>query len=430
MKSWRVSPLNGPLRGTIRVPGDKSISHRAIMLNALAGNREGSGITGLLESEDVIATRRVVRATLGASHADESGPILCDCGNSGTTMRLMMGALSSWRGPDGGSAPDVILDGDESLRRRPMERVAKHLRTMGASIETTANKPPVKVSGRRLQGRDITIDVASAQVKSALLLAGLAATGRTTVRMPAASRDHTERMLRHFGCPVTEENSGRIVAVEGGATLRSRPVDVPGDISSAAFFLVAAMAAREADVTIENVGVNPLRTGILDVMNSAGARLECGSPRVESGEPRADLQVARAKWGALTIAGDDIPRLIDEIPVLSLAAALADTDESIVRDAAELRVKETDRIDAIVGEFASIGLTAKPTPDGLIIPGRQSVRGGRVQSRGDHRIAMTAAVAGLLSRDGVVVENVECVETSFPGFVRLMCSLGAEIAEF
>lgn len=397
MKSWRIEPLRGPLKGSIIVPGDKSISHRAVMLAA-------PQVTGLLESEDVKATRRVVSGASG------------DCGNSGTTIRLMMGLLAGREGVD------VTLDGDDSLRRRPMERVAGPLREMGAEITTTNGKPPVNIRGKKLTGRDVTIDVASAQVKSALLLAGLFADGRTTVRMPAASRDHTERMLEYFGVRIETQGQGRVVSVEGGQSFTPKPIDVPGDISSAAFVIAAAACAPDAEVTIRNLGVNPSRTGILDRFS-----VQLENSRTISNEPRADVVIASQSLGPITIGGDDVPRLIDEIPILALVAALADADESVIRDAKELRVKETDRIEAVVEEFRAIGLEATATEDGLIVPGRQKVRGGIVRSRGDHRIAMTGAVAGMLSRDGVIAENIECVETSFPGFADLFRSLGAII---
>lgn len=395
MTSWTVKPAQR-LSGSIIVPGDKSISHRAVMLGA-------PEISGLLESEDVKATREVSSGRSGY------------CGNSGTTMRLMMGILASRPGT-------VVLDGDESLMKRPMERVAKPLREMGADIRTTNGRPPVTITGARLEGREIAIDVASAQVKSALLLAGLHAAGITKVRMPAPSRDHTERMLEYFGVKVTVEDGGRVVSILGGQKLNPKPVDVPGDISSAAFVIAAALLCKDSEVTIRNLGFNPLRTGITDLLG-----LKAGHARVVSNEPRVDLTVSSSPVGALAIGGDDIPRLIDEIPILALIAALADADESIVTGAKELRVKETDRIDAIVGEFNSIGLAATPTDDGLIIPGRQKIRGGIIRSRGDHRIAMMGAVAGLVSTEGVTVENVSCVETSFPGFVELFRSLGADI---
>lgn len=419
MKSWFVRPAVGRLEGAVTVPGDKSISHRALMFNALAGRNPETEVTGLLRSEDVMSTKAAVEATLlgGAS-----GEVACDCGNSGTTIRLMMGILA-------GRPGRTVLTGDASLRRRPMERVAKPLRAMGASIATAEGKPPVTVEGRALAGREITIGVASAQVKSAILLAGLHASGRTVVRMPAASRDHTERMLRHFGVEVGVAPDGCEVSIEGGQRLHPASIDVPGDISSAAFPLVAAMLIPRSLVTLRNVGVNILRTGILDAFALAGARIEVIGTRMIAGEPRAEIVVTGDRYGAFEVGGETIPRLIDEIPVMALAAALADGDESVVRDAQELRVKETDRIAAVVEEFAAIGLKATPTEDGLIIPGRQKVNGGTVRSHGDHRIAMTGAVAGLVSASGVLVEDVACVETSFPGFVELFTRLGADIEE-
>ncbi len=417
--TWFVPPAPGALSGSVAVPGDKSISHRVLMFNGLAGRAPRHGVTGLLESEDVRATEAIVQKTLLSSL---HGEIACDCGNSGTTMRLMMGILA-------GRPGTYVLDGDDSLRRRPMERVAGPLRLMGAEIETTNGRPPVRITGRRLQGIEVTIDVASAQVKSAILLAALSAEGRTTIHSPAPSRDHTERLLEHAGIEVEIDDEGRTVSIRGGGILRPAEMDVPGDISSSAFPLVAALLVPGSEVVIENVGVNPSRTGMTDVFRRAGARVELRHERTSAGEPRADFRVRASRFGALDIAGDLVPRLIDEIPAMALAAALADCAETRIRDARELKVKETDRIAAVVEEFAKIGLRASPTEDGLVVPGRQTVEGGTVDSRGDHRIAMTAAVAGLVSRRGVTVENTACVETSFPGFVRLFGAMGARIEE-
>lgn len=419
-RRWIVHPLDRDLAGTVRVPGDKSISHRAIILRSLAGvlsSEVTAGITGLLESEDVESTRRVLAHVLGSpAGAMTTG----DCGNSGTTIRILAGALSGREG--------VVarLDGDASLRRRPMERVATPLRTLGASIETTDGKPPVTIRGAQLKGTSLSVNVASAQVKSALLLAGLQAKGRTEIRMPEASRDHTERMLRAFGVEVEVYEGGKVVAIEGGQRLVARSVDVPADISSAAFFLVAGLLAGH-EVVMENVGVNPLRTGILDVVERAGGAVTRRNENERGGEPRADLIVGRQRVGALTVTAPDVPRLIDEIPVLALLAAYADADESTVSGAEELRVKESDRIDAVCGEFASLGLVAYPRADGLVIPGRQKARGGTVQSRGDHRIAMTAAIAGLVADSPVTIEDTACVETSFPGFVQTLQAIGAHV---
>ncbi len=418
------SPLAGSLKGTVTVPGDKSISHRAVILRALAGVPAAEivpGIAGLLESEDVASTRRVLETVLATPAGAPSGAAASgDCGNSGTTIRILTGALSGREGLR------VVLDGDASLRRRPMERVAMPLRALGASITTTDGRPPVTIEGRKLRGATLDVNVASAQVKSALLLAGLRAEGRTEIRMPEASRDHTERMLRAFGVAVDVRDGGRVVAIEGGQKLVAQPVDVPGDISSAAFFLVAGLLAGQ-DVVLPNVGVNPLRTGILDVAARAGATIEKRNVHESGGEPRADLVVSRQTVGALVITAPDVPRLIDEIPVLALLAALADADESTVSGAEELRVKESDRIDAVCGEFAAIGLVAHPRADGLVIPGRQKVRGGIVQSRGDHRVAMTAAIAALVAERPIEIQDTACVETSFPGFLPMLKSLGAEV---
>lgn len=417
---WIVHPLDRDLAGTVRVPGDKSISHRAVILRSLAGVPAAevvSGITGLLASEDVASTRRVLEHILISTSGDmRTG----DCGNSGTTIRILSGALCGREGLV------ARLDGDASLRRRPMERVATPLRALGASIETTEGKPPVTIRGAHLKGTSLAVNVASAQVKSALLLAGLHAEGRTEVRMPEASRDHTERMLGAFGVEVEVHEGGKVVAIEGGQRLVARPVDVPADISSAAFFLVAGLLAGR-EVVLENVGVNPLRTGILDVVERAGGAITRRHENEGGGEPRADLVVGRQSVGALTVTAPDVPRLIDEIPVLALLAAYADADESTVSGAEELRVKESDRIDAVCGEFAALGLVAHPRADGLVIPGRQRAKGGTVQSRGDHRIAMTAAIAGLVADAPVTVDDTACVETSFPGFVASLRALGAHV---
>lgn len=424
MKVWRVAPAKSGLSGAMRVPGDKSISHRALILSSIADGK--AEITGLLESEDVIATRRVLAETIAPPHGEppDGEPSRCDCGNSGTTIRLMMGLLAGRKG-----FQSAILFGDESLNRRPMERVAVPLRKMGASIETSAGKPPVVLSGRDLIGCPIEIDVASAQVKSALLLAGLHAAGETVVRMPAASRDHTERMLGYFSCPIESTDGGRTVAVRRAKSIKARPVSIPGDISSAAFFIVAAALVRASAITIDDVGTNPTRTGILDLCGRAGVRLSVDGEKEVSGEPRGALRIAHGAFDGFATGGDEIPRLIDEIPVIALLAAHANSDESVIADAGELRVKESDRLTAIVEEFKGIGLSARTEGDALIVPGRQFVAGGAINSRGDHRIAMTGAIAGLASREGVAVRGVDCVETSFPGFAGLLRNLGAEIEE-
>ncbi|RMH58408.1 MAG: 3-phosphoshikimate 1-carboxyvinyltransferase [Candidatus Hydrogenedentota bacterium] len=441
MKCWRVRPLPGgsALRGTMRVPGDKSISHRALILSGMAGEVEPE-IENLLESEDVKATREIIRKVFGGGtggeekgsaetqkpkNAAEGGdPVLeLDCGNSGTTIRLMMGVLSGRKGCC------FRLDGDASLRRRPMERVAAPLRKMGACIETNEGRPPVRIEGRELIGTRVQLSVASAQVKSALLLAGLQATGTTEITSPAPSRDHTERMLNYFGVPVEGSGNGRAVAVRGPASLAPRPVSVPGDISSAAFFLVAAALIPGSELSIENLGLNPTRTGILDCFDAAGVSWEAQGIETVSGEPRGKVSVRAGEFSAFGIAGDLVPRLIDEIPVLALLAAHSAGGLSVFRDAAELRVKESDRIARIAEVFGRIGLVVRTRDDGLEIPGGQSVRGGTVSSGGDHRIAMTAAVAGLVSREGVIVEDVACVETSFPGFQETVERLAPGVIE-
>lgn len=418
---WFIRPLGRhTFSGTLPVPGDKSISHRALMLLALAGGR--NTIKGLLQAADVMATQEVLMKTVLRRNRPPADLPHCDCGNSGTTIRLMMGILAGRKG-------SCILDGDDSLRRRPMERVAKPLGLMGADIRTTLGKPPVAIKGRPLVGSDIEIPVASAQVKSALLLAGLHAEGETVIRMPMASRDHTERMLDYLGCPVEAQEHGEVVRIQGGSPLTGRDIDVPGDISSAAFLVVAALLAENAAVTLDNVGVNPTRTGMLTVLERAGIVLERMNERELCREPRADLVIRPARPARLDIEPADVPSLIDEIPVLALLAAHADCERSVIRGAGELKVKESDRIATVARELHALGLKIEPTQDGFVIPGRQRVNGGVVESRGDHRIAMTGAIAGLVSKSGVTVRNTACVATSFPDFPGTLRRLGAVIEE-
>jgi 3-phosphoshikimate 1-carboxyvinyltransferase len=424
----RVRPV-ARLAGTARVPGDKSISHRAALLGAIA-----DGVTeveGFLEAEDCVRTLTAVEA-LGAE-VTRKGPgqyriagagsrglaepaDVVDCGNSGTSARLLVGVLAA--------QPFLtVLTGDESLRRRPMGRVAEPLRRMGAAIDGRANgtRLPLSVRGvAPLKAIEHVSAVASAQVKSAVLLAGLWADAPVTVREPAASRDHSERMLRTFGARV--ETGDRWATVTPGP-LRAASVRVPGDISSAAFLLVAALVVREGRVVLDDVGVNPTRTGVIDALHAMGAALEVGEvtgPR--DVEPATRLVATAGALRGTTVAGATIPRLIDEVPVLAVAALAAD-GLTEVRDAAELRVKESDRIAMLARELGKMGARIDERPDGLAIRGPQRLRGAHVASGGDHRMAMALAVAGLVADGETLIDDVACVETSFPGFAATVNAL-------
>jgi 3-phosphoshikimate 1-carboxyvinyltransferase len=411
--------------GRLRPPPDKSVSHRAALLGAIA-----SGTTTarkFLIAADTLSTVRCLRA-LGVEAALEGDTLtvrgrriqgflppegVLDVGNSGTTIRLLCGLLSQ-------HPFEACLDGDDSIRRRPMDRVIRPLREMGAWFEARRDRfAPLRVRGGPLRPIRYLLPVASAQVKSAILLAGLAAEGKTTVIEPQTSRDHTERLLRAMGVPV--EKDGQEVSVVGPAQPRAVDLTVPGDLSSAAFFLVAAAARPGSEVVIEDVGLNPTRTGILEVLTAMGAHLEITDLREEGGEPVGTVVVRGGELRGVEIRGEIIPRLIDEIPALAVAAAVAE-GETVIRDAAELRVKESDRVRALVSNLRALGVQAEELPDGLRIRGGR-IRGGVVHSFGDHRIAMAFAVAGLLSEEGTVVRDTACIATSFPEFELVLGSL-------
>ncbi len=428
---FRVRPVRR-LKGDAEVPGDKSISHRGALLGAVA---EGATeVHGYLEAEDCLRTITAVQMLgadvtrkgpghyrivgSGLAALQEPGDVI-DCGNSGTTARLLLGLLA-------GRPFCSILTGDESLRRRPMGRVAEPLRAMGATFTGRANgtRLPLAVRGaERARAIEYATPVASAQVKSAILLAGLGADGPVTVIEPAPSRDHSEVMLRAFGARL--ETAERRVTLTPGP-LRGTTVHVPGDVSSAAFLLVAAAIVPDARVTVARVGVNPSRTGLLDVLDAMGARLERGATGGD-GEPSAALTVASSALRATSIGGALVPRLIDEIPVLAVAAAVAD-GVSEVRDAAELRVKESDRIAAIARELGAMGAAVEELPDGMRITGGRRLRGARVSSGGDHRMAMALAVAALVADGETVIEDTACVATSFPRFAETLNALAGEPA--
>ena len=412
----------GPLRGAISVPGDKSVSHRSLLFGALASGE--TRVTGLLDAEDVRSTRRAVEA-LGATVRDEGGEVVVvpperlrepgdviDCGNSGTSLRLLMGVLSTVPGVS-------VLTGDASLRRRPVRRVIEPLRRMGADLSARAGDrlPPVLVHGGPLSGARHVLEVASAQVKSAILLAGLFAEGETTVTEPERSRDHTERMLSGMGVPVGVD--GLTVTIRA-ARPRGGRVDVPGDISSGAFFLCGAAALPGSEVTVRGLGTNPTRTGVLDVLRAMGADVSLENAGEVAGEPRADVTVRARELRATEIRGALIPRLIDELPVVMVMATQA-RGRTVIRDAKELRVKESDRLAAMGETLARAGAKIELFDDGCAIDGPTPLRGVEVATRLDHRIAMSMAVAQLLSNgEEVQLDDVACVATSFPSFFQLL----------
>lgn len=408
------------LRGEVEVAPDKSISHRTVILSALAEGR--SRVKNFLQAEDTLTTCSCLQS-LGLSIQLQDNELLIDspginqlrepevvldCGNSGTTMRLLAGLLA-------GRPFTVVLSGDASLNKRPMRRVLIPLSSMGMRFMARQDTyPPIAVQGGSLQGIEYQMPVASAQVKSALLLAGLQAAGVTTVLENALSRDHTERMLAAMGAQI-ERQPGRVRVVPG-AELSPQDWEVPNDISSAAFFLVAASIVPNSEILLKQVGVNPTRDGILDVLRSMGADLEIINPHTAGGEPVADILVRTAPLRAVEIQGDIMPRLIDELPVIAVAMAVAD-GTSVVRDAEELRVKETDRIAAITSELSRLGVAIEATPDGFVVDGTKScLRGATVNSHGDHRIAMSLAIAGLIADQPTYIDNAEAVNISYPEF--------------
>ena len=419
------------LRGTVEVPGDKSVSHRAAILGALAtGPTE---ISGFLEAEDCLGTLRalgalgveVTRKGPGQYRVGGAGLLglqepdnVLDCGNSGTTARLFLGVLA-------GQPFWSVLTGDDSLRRRPMGRVTEPLGQMGATVvgRSGGSRLPLAIRGARpLGGIRYRSPVSSAQVKSALLLAGLYADGPVCVEEPARSRDHTESMLAGFGARVAVDARG--VTVTPGGELRGRPIHVPGDLSSAAFFLVAGAAVPGSEVTIPGVGVNPTRTGLLDVLREMGADVRLAA-RADAGEPTATLTARASALRGTRVGGSVIVRLIDELPVLAVAAACA-AGPTEVGDAAELRVKESDRLHAIISELGKLGVRAEERADGFRIEGGTPLRGAVVQSWGDHRMAMALIVAGLVAEGQTVVEDTACVATSYPEFLATLNRLASE----
>jgi 3-phosphoshikimate 1-carboxyvinyltransferase len=419
----RIEPVPA-LVGHLAVPGDKSISHRAVLVGAVS---EGETlVTGFGRSADTEATIAALRA-LGIDVLEEDADMLrvegvglgglrppetpIDCANAGTLMRLLAGLLAGMPGR-------FELVGDASLSSRPMERIAEPLRRMGARIATTDGHAPLVVEGGELRAIDYELPVASAQVKSAILLAGLRAKGRTTVVEPVPTRDHTERMLERAGANVTRRPTS--VSIEPASELRLGELEVPGDISSAAPFFVAAAIVPGSQVTVHGVGLNPRRTGLLDVLERMGAKIAIYNRRGIGGEPAGDVEVRASDLVGATVSADEVPALIDELPLLAVAASHARGD-TVVHGAGELRVKESNRLDALVEELRRLGGHVRATADGFRVRGVPArLRGGVVDARGDHRLAMLGAVAGVASREGVDVRGAEAVAVSFPGFFDVL----------
>ncbi len=414
------------IKAEIYAPGDKSISHRSVMIGSIA--KGITQINGFLHGEDCIATinafrkmgvnieeiseDKVVIYGVGLDGLKEPDNVL-DMGNSGTSMRLISGILA-------GQPFYSVLTGDNSLRKRPMKRVTDPLRLMGATIYARKGDfAPLTIIGGNLKAIDYHTSTASAQVKSAILLAGLYAEGETTVTENTRSRDHTERMLRSFGADL--KSVGLTCKIQGRPKLIGHDINVPGDISSASYFIVAGLLCPNSEIIIKNVGVNPTRTGIIDALKTMGGDINIENLREED-EPIADLIVRSSQLKGATFSGDIIVRMIDEIPILVLSATQAE-GETIIRDASELKVKESDRISTTVMEFCKIGAELSALDDGFVISGKCKIKGGECDSHGDHRLAMSLAIAGLISENGVIINNIECVNTSFPQFWQMLSLL-------
>jgi len=428
-----VAQPGGKLNGNVRVPGDKSISHRSIMLGSLADGV--TDVTGFLEGEDCLSTMRAFRAMgVEIEHHGEGmvrihgvglhglkqpeGPL--DLGNSGTSMRLMAGLCA-------GQNFEVTLTGDSSLNTRPMRRVTDPLKQMGAVITATEKgTPPLVISGgESLKAMTYTLPMASAQVKSCVLLAGMYADGKTCVTEPAPTRDHTERMLNGFGYAV--ERDGATACIKGGGSLTATTIDVPADISSATFFMIGASIAEGSNILLENVGINPTRDGVITILKLMGADITLENERDVCGEPVADIRVRSAQLKGIDIPEELVPLAIDEFPAIFVAAACAEGTTRLT-GAEELRVKESDRIQVMADGLEALGIDVHPTPDGIIIqPGRFS--GGKVDSHGDHRIAMSFSMAALRASGPITIEDCDNVNTSFPGFIKLASQSGLNISD-
>lgn len=417
----RVLVYNKPrLEGIITVPGDKSISHRAVMFGAIAEGK--TTVTGFLPGEDCLSTidcfRKLgVDIQVDGTNVEINSPGMDGwqepkevlyTGNSGTTTRLMLGILA-------GTNFHSVMTGDASIGKRPMGRVTNPLKQMGAKINGRENGQytPIAIQGTALKAIDYTMSVASAQVKSAILLAGLRAEGTTIVREKEISRDHTERMLQQFGAKIDVKDG--VISLEGGQRLHGTHVDVPGDISSAAFFLVAGAIVPNSEIVLKNVGINPTRAGIIEVMQQMGANVTVDQELSDAAEPTATITIRTSNLKRTTIEGDIIPRLIDEIPIIALLATQAE-GTTIIRDAEELKVKETDRITAVVTELKKLGADITATDDGMIINGPTSLKGAKLSTYGDHRIGMMAAIASLITDSPIEIDDADCIAVSYPTF--------------
>ena len=422
-----VQPVTQPLCGSLHVPGDKSISHRALLFGALATGR--SRIHGLLTTGDCLATQTCL-AQLGVSIEHNTDGIVAvhgvglqgltaptadiHCGRSGTTLRLLAGILA-------GQSFSSTLTGDRQLLRRPMARIVNPLRAMRSTIKSTNGCAPLRITGTRLHGAVHDLSIASAQVKSALLLAGLLAEGDTTVQQCGPARDHTERMLAAMGANVHVE--GLTVRVEPTASLSPLTLRIPGDISSAAYPIVAATLIPGSTITLRHVGLNPTRTGLLDVLIAMGADIEIANRSMDGGEPVGDLSVRSSQLSATTVEGPTVIRMIDEFPILAVASCYAQ-GTTIVHEASELRAKETDRIATVASELRALGARISEYEDGFAIHGPTPLHGGAVDSHRDHRLAMALTIAGLVAQDGVIVDQAEYASDSYPGFLHQLYSLG------
>lgn len=418
---------SGKLRGEITVPGDKSISHRSVMLGSIA--KGDTRISGFLTGEDCLSTidcfkKLGIDIEVNGTDVTVHGKGLkglsapaetLDVGNSGTTLRLMSGILSA-------QPFTARLTGDSSIQKRPMGRVASPLGLMGAKITSENEKmtAPLTIEGQSLHGIDYTLPVASAQVKSALILAGLYADGETRITEPEATRDHTEIMLNYLGADIRKE--GDTIVVRPAAELTGKDITVPGDISSAAYFIAAALISKDSEVLIKNVGVNPTRTGIITAFKAMGGNIELTNERTVCGEPVADILVRSSRLHGVVIKGAIIPKLIDEIPVIAAAACYA-SGETVIADAAELRVKESDRIKTMAAELGRMGATVIQTDDGMIILGGIPLHGAVCESYNDHRVAMSVAVAALGAKGETQIKDCGCVDISFPGYFNALMSL-------
>ena len=421
---------SGPLKGELTVPGDKSISHRSVMFGAIAKGL--TEVTNFLQGADCLSTISCFRQ-LGISientpekilvhgrglHGLSAPEKILDAGNSGTTTRLLSGILS-------GQEFSSVLTGDASIQKRPMKRIMEPLSLMGAQIESVRHNgcAPLSITGRPLHGISYATPVASAQVKSALLLAGLYADSPTQVTEPLPSRNHTELMLKGFGANLVSE--GKTALLRPGFPLFGQKIEVPGDISSAAYFLAAGLLVPGSEILVKNVGINPTRSGILSVIRSMGGRLEILNERLCAGEPVADLFVSFSPLHGTVIEGELIPALIDELPMIAVMAAFAQ-GTTVIRDAAELKVKESDRIATTTAGLKAMGADVTPTPDGMIICGGRTLHGASVSSFEDHRIAMSFAVAAMAAEGTTVIENGDCVRISYPGFYNDLALLASD----